>query len=358
MERDDGATAAAAAAALPPPLLGAAAFPLPGGVRIRVSVSRTAEGHVPLVWSSFDCVRLRGEGGVAISPVGMCELKVATNAKAAAVPAVLADEEFFLCHSLGWLECRDAISGLPVDAAAVLDATLARAHSESQRARVVLKRVAFADLWARGYRLTSGLKFGVDYLAYRSDPSVCHAAFMVRVLPAGMHVTPLDLVARARVATTTLKTAVLAYVDVASRSVHYEAFKRMGPGQAVFAAASAMQVPLRLPPPPPPPAAPAASEEAAAATAGLSEEAEEPEAGRGGAAPGAAAVDASSAAAAAAPPAASPPAALLGDPLPSGAEQGADAASGDRVDGEPQPKRARVDDATGPAAAAEEGAMA
>lgn len=237
----------------------AAGFPL--APLVAVTVTKGAAGYVPLIWSPTDCVRLRGEGGVAISPVGLCPTKVSTNAKAAAVPAALSDEELYLTHSLGWLACTDAATGAPFDAAVALEHAITSARDDEHRRRIRLKRAAFADLWVRGYRMTAGLKFGVDYLAYRADPSVCHAAFMVRVLPAGSDVTPLDLVARARVATTTLKTAVLAYVQLpppgsgsgegtaAAPEVRYEAFKRMGPGHAVFAAASAMTVPL-LPPPP------------------------------------------------------------------------------------------------------------
>jgi tRNA splicing endonuclease len=260
--------------------LAAAAFPL--GPPVAVSVTTGPSGPVPLVWSAADCVRLRGEGGIAISPLGMCPLKVSTNAKAAAVPAALSDEELFLASHLGWLDCTDAASGAAVDPHRLLAGNEERAAAGGgdRRQRLLLKRAAFVDLWTRGYRMTAGLKFGVDYLAYRSDPSTCHAAFMVRVLPDGQDITPLDLVARARVATTTLKTAVLAYVDLAvtgaaagqqhaqppatpalaSDPVRYEAFKRMGPGQAVFTAASAMALPLPLP-------RPAASEEGAGADA-------------------------------------------------------------------------------------------
>lgn len=98
--------------------------------------------------------------------------------------------------------------------------------------------------------MTSGIKFGVDFLAYRADPSTCHAAFMVAIFgqcdddgssPASRArlVSPMDLVARSRVATTALKICVLAYVNDNNGSVSYEAFKRMGVGHAVFAAGSA-----------------------------------------------------------------------------------------------------------------------
>jgi hypothetical protein len=41
----------------------------------------------------------------------------------------------------------------------------------------------FADLHAQGYFLTSGSKFGGDFLAYPGDPNLYHAQFVVRVLP-------------------------------------------------------------------------------------------------------------------------------------------------------------------------------
>lgn len=270
----------------PPASLYAAAFSL--GPPAAVTVTRSSvSGALPLVWSPADCVRLRGQGGLAISPLGMCPLKVATNAKAAAVPALLSDEELYTGAALGWLVLTDTATGARLEPAALLAEALDRAGTPAARRRLVLRRSAFADLWARGYRMTSGIKFGVDYLAYRADPSTCHAAFMVRVMAEGAGMSPLDLVARSRVATTALKIAVTAYVrldpveaaapaaappppaaeggegeqqvvgegavplqqagdggtGVVAR-VRYSAFKRMGPGLALFASVSSLTVPL------------------------------------------------------------------------------------------------------------------
>jgi len=51
-----------------------------------------------------------------------------------------------------------------------------RTDSEKRRCAV------FAHMHARGVTLTSGAKFGAEYLAYPGDPAAYHAAFTVRVM--------------------------------------------------------------------------------------------------------------------------------------------------------------------------------
>ena len=45
-----------------------------------------------------------------------------------------------------------------------------------------LRYAVFHDLWLKGYYLTSGLKYGGDYLVYRDDPSKVHSDFIAIVL--------------------------------------------------------------------------------------------------------------------------------------------------------------------------------
>ncbi|WIA35020.1 hypothetical protein OEZ86_003513 [Tetradesmus obliquus] len=59
-------------------------------------------------------------------------------------------------------------------------------HTQQQRLRMAV----FADLHSRGYFLTSGSKFGGDFLAYPGDPNLYHAQFVVRVLPLGQVLNP------------------------------------------------------------------------------------------------------------------------------------------------------------------------
>ena len=54
-------------------------------------------------------------------------------------------------------------------------------RTESQKRRFCV----FAALHKRGVTLTSGAKFGCDYLAYPGDPAAYHASFTVRVMDGG-----------------------------------------------------------------------------------------------------------------------------------------------------------------------------
>lgn len=228
-----------------------------------VAVQKSADRF--FVWSVPDIVKLRVQGHLAVSPIGACPTKTATRGKAAAAPALLSDEELYIGSSCGWLHVTEAGSGAEVDIASHM-LSLLTSQSHSKRS---LRCAVARDLWSSGYRLTNGLKFGCDFLAYRADPSMVHAAFMVIVVPAHEGIAPLDLVARSRVASAALKTCVIAWVDAAAAAsaaravlaprsasaasaaaaaataasapaptvpvVTYAAFRRMGPGTAIFA---------------------------------------------------------------------------------------------------------------------------
>ena len=224
---------------LAPHVISATAAEPPIAVRLVASPS----GMTCLVWSYDDCVRLRRKWRVAVSPIGNCPQKIATNGKLAATPVVVEDDVLWMGAHLNWWRITDSSSGAVVSPWTVLDNN-ARRTSNPQV--LLLHRAVFADLWAKGYRMTNGIKFGVDYLAYRADPSMCHAAFMVLVMPLGADgsatIAPLDLVTRSRVATTALKICVLAYVDTrpgGQDAVSFAAFRRMGPGHVSFQPMSA-----------------------------------------------------------------------------------------------------------------------
>jgi tRNA-splicing endonuclease subunit Sen34 len=74
----------------------------------------------------------------------------------------------------------------------------------------VLKYHVYRSLWRRGYFLTSGEKFGGDYLAYPGDPMRYHSHYIVSVRGADSSFTAMDLVTMGRLATNTKKTFVLA----------------------------------------------------------------------------------------------------------------------------------------------------
>ena len=63
-----------------------------------------------------------------------------------------------------------------------------------------LRYRVFLDLHTRGYTMTSGAKFGGDFLAYPGDPLLYHAQFTVRCVRHDAAQHPLALAAATRMA--------------------------------------------------------------------------------------------------------------------------------------------------------------
>ena len=84
-------------------------------------------------------------------------------------------------------------------------------YPESQTDRLHYR--VFSDLWEKGYYLTSGGKFGGQYLAYPGDPTRFHSFFIVVTIPWGEKVSPFDIISIGRLGATVRKTAVLSSVN-------------------------------------------------------------------------------------------------------------------------------------------------
>uniref|UniRef100_A0A8C5N3H4 tRNA-splicing endonuclease subunit Sen34 n=1 Tax=Leptobrachium leishanense TaxID=445787 RepID=A0A8C5N3H4_9ANUR len=67
----------------------------------------------------------------------------------------------------------------------------------------------FKDLWQRGYFLTSGNKFGGDFLVYPGDPMRYHAHFITICFPYNKEIPMSDLVTAGRLGTNVKKTVLL-----------------------------------------------------------------------------------------------------------------------------------------------------
>lgn len=97
-----------------------------------------------------------------------------------------------------------------------------------QTTREHLRYTVYCDMVSRGFTVTSGAKFGGDFMAYAADPFFVHAQMIVTVM-GWEEVLPLpDLVALARVASTTKKDTVAAAVNPTG-GVEYSALRWMGP---------------------------------------------------------------------------------------------------------------------------------
>lgn len=75
----------------------------------------------------------------------------------------------------------------------------------------ILRDHVFRDLWEKGYYMTSGLKYGGDFLVYADDPSSSHSSYIALVLSQTQHITCLP--ALARVATKVKKKILLCSAD-------------------------------------------------------------------------------------------------------------------------------------------------
>ncbi|XP_022203228.1 tRNA-splicing endonuclease subunit Sen34 [Nilaparvata lugens] len=83
-----------------------------------------------------------------------------------------------------------------------------------------LKYAVFKDLWNKGYYITSGQKFGGDYLVYPGDPVKFHSQFIVVCRGMKSGIAALDLIALGRLGNTTRKTSVIATVDQNSTVIY------------------------------------------------------------------------------------------------------------------------------------------
>ena len=70
----------------------------------------------------------------------------------------------------------------------------------------------FCDLYTKGFYVTNGIKFGADFLVYKSDPLICHSEYMV-FIKSCQSVSQEDLILMERISNNAKKHAVIAYSD-------------------------------------------------------------------------------------------------------------------------------------------------
>uniref|UniRef100_UPI00358E31D6 tRNA-splicing endonuclease subunit Sen34 n=1 Tax=Myxine glutinosa TaxID=7769 RepID=UPI00358E31D6 len=85
--------------------------------------------------------------------------------------------------------------------------SLTRPHLKDPREDLRYK--VFRDTWSRGFYLTTGGKFGGDFLLYPGDPLRYHAHYIAMVVPESEKLSLTDLVAAGRLGTTVRKTLLL-----------------------------------------------------------------------------------------------------------------------------------------------------
>ncbi|KAI8098098.1 tRNA intron endonuclease [Gilbertella persicaria] len=75
-----------------------------------------------------------------------------------------------------------------------------------------LRSMVFEYFWSKGFYLTSGIKFGGDFLLYPGDPMCVHSEYIVQTVDSEEEIASLELVGMGRLATNVKKTFVLASI--------------------------------------------------------------------------------------------------------------------------------------------------
>lgn len=71
---------------------------------------------------------------------------------------------------------------------------------------------AFRSLWEKGFYLTSGVKFGGDFLVYPGDPASYHSQYILVCMEDSPSLTLKQLITYARMATSVKKTFLIAFI--------------------------------------------------------------------------------------------------------------------------------------------------
>ena len=88
-----------------------------------------------------------------------------------------------------------------------------------------LRDKTFKDLWERGYYVTSGEKFGGDFLVYPGDPIMFHSQFIILCKDKSDEIPITELSAQCRTACHVRKTQVYAYFSEDQNNVRYQSFQ-------------------------------------------------------------------------------------------------------------------------------------
>mmetsp|Transcript_2966 Transcript_2966/g.11337 ORF Transcript_2966/g.11337 Transcript_2966/m.11337 type:complete len:368 (-) Transcript_2966:1138-2241(-) len=83
----------------------------------------------------------------------------------------------------------------------------------------------FKDLWSRGFFLTGGMKFGVDWLVYDDDPMMLHAKYMAYIVSWDDFMEPQKMNAMMRLAVIVKKTILMAAWDSEQQTVRYMEYR-------------------------------------------------------------------------------------------------------------------------------------
>ncbi|EGI65192.1 tRNA-splicing endonuclease subunit Sen34 [Acromyrmex echinatior] len=88
-----------------------------------------------------------------------------------------------------------------------------------------LKYKIYKDLWERQYYITSGEKFGGDFLVYPGDPIMFHSQYIIQCKRADEEIPIMDVIAQCRLSCHVRKTLVFATYHEEEDIVKYQSFQ-------------------------------------------------------------------------------------------------------------------------------------
>ncbi|CAG8656373.1 8513_t:CDS:2, partial [Funneliformis mosseae] len=94
----------------------------------------------------------------------------------------------------------------------------------------IQKYKVYCDLWDQGYYITSGIKFGGDYLLYPGDPLRYHSHFIATVLDIDRIISPMDIITFGRLGTAVKKSYMLCSWDQQQDKAVYHCLEWSGFG--------------------------------------------------------------------------------------------------------------------------------
>ncbi|XP_015590203.1 tRNA-splicing endonuclease subunit Sen34 [Cephus cinctus] len=89
----------------------------------------------------------------------------------------------------------------------------------------ILRYKTYKDLWEQGYYITSGEKFGGDFLAYPGDPIMFHSQFIIQCKDRNEEMSIPELVGQCRIGCHVRKTQVFATLSENGNDLKYQSFQ-------------------------------------------------------------------------------------------------------------------------------------
>ncbi|XP_063931651.1 uncharacterized protein LOC135143670 isoform X2 [Zophobas morio] len=168
---------------------------------------------VYLIFKAQEAVTLRKNFRIIGSPLGTHPCFPQQN-DFLSLPLKLLPEQAYVLDQLGALCLLSEIEEMTFKKVLLADYYPA---SGSERQKAFL----FCDLWKCNYYVLCGIKFGCTYLAYKDDPAVSHAHFMVTVVGYDQPIKCTDIMGKTRLATTVGKRHIFGSISPLGTDVLY-----------------------------------------------------------------------------------------------------------------------------------------